>query len=82
MDKKKKGGLKFFLKGNKKESQSGDELSDHECKHFSNCYFYNLCYFYECIYGFNSNNDKYDREIVIYYILKFYFIFFQLNLQH
>lgn len=32
LDKKKKG-LKFLLKGNKKDQQSGDELSDHERKH-------------------------------------------------
>jgi disks large protein 1 len=32
LEKKKKGGLISFLKGSKKESQSGDELSDHECK--------------------------------------------------
>lgn len=30
LDKKKKGGLKFFMKGSKKDLQSGDELSDHE----------------------------------------------------
>lgn len=34
LDKKKKGGLKFFMKGSKKDLQSGDELSDHERKFF------------------------------------------------
>lgn len=33
LDKKKKG-LKFFMKGSKKDVQSGDELSDHERKFF------------------------------------------------
>lgn len=32
LDKKKKGGLKFFMKGSKKDLQSGDELSDHESR--------------------------------------------------
>jgi hypothetical protein len=32
LDKKKKG-LKFFMKGSKKDMQSGDELSDQERKH-------------------------------------------------
>jgi hypothetical protein len=31
---KKKKGLKFFMKGSKKDIQSGDELSDHERKLF------------------------------------------------
>lgn len=31
MDKKKKG-IKFFMKGGKKDSNSGDEASDHESK--------------------------------------------------
>jgi len=34
LDKKKKG-LKFFMKGSKKDIQSGDELSDHERKFIS-----------------------------------------------
>ena len=46
LDKKKKGTLKFFMKGgSKKDVNSSDELSDHERNVFSLLYFYFLVLF-------------------------------------
>jgi len=56
-NKKKKGGLKFFLKGNKKDNQSGDELSDHD----SNCSERTI-FSYESVV---QQELKYTRPVII-----------------